>query len=114
MLQDDTSIEHKTVDGQDMLTSKNACSDLTLSPIYLSFKDSNDHKKVLKVTQEMYTWSNPDQKECFIGIAKSKEFSENIKLGTVFISNYHTILNFKDKSVSFAPKVKAPKEQKID
>ena len=57
---------------------------------------------------EMYTWSNPqnpDQKECFIGIAKSKEFSENIKLGTVFISNYHTILNFKDKSVSFAPKL---------
>lgn len=80
-------------------------------PITVAFADHQDHVVTLKVPAEMYTWSYPGEKQCFIGIAKSKDDSDSIKLGTIFLTSYSVILNFEDNSVSFGPT--APSEMTI-
>ena len=95
MLKNDKSITVQNIEGSNIMVSTKNCRDLEsiLEPLTFSLD-----KAIITISPKGYLYSFKGQEDCFIGIESIPDRSNQYRLGTIFLRNFYTALDF-DKDI---------------
>ena len=92
----DSTIEKQTVNGRDILVSKQACEDLYDLYGDLQFLLT---KTQITIKPKGYLYKLPRQSDCFIGVQSIDDKYNQYRLGTIFLRNFYTGLDFDQNQI---------------
>ena len=95
MMAQDPTIYKQNVDGAEILVSTRECK--FLETIYGDLEFTLQNTKII-ITPGGYLYSSPNQDDCFIGVQSIPDKYNQYRLGTIFLRNFYTGLNF-DKNL---------------
>jgi hypothetical protein len=87
----DNTVREQVVDGLKMLVSSKQCSYLYNLYGDLHFMLQNTQ---ITIKPDGYLYSLPRQDDCFIGISSIPDKFNQFRLGTVFLRNFYTGLDY--------------------
>jgi len=96
MLQHDKTIEESKVENDNILVSRKSCKE--------TIKVLKDLQFVLGGTEiiirpQGYTYQLPGMTDCFIGVSSIPDSFNQYRLGTIFLRNFYTGLNFETQEI---------------
>jgi lipopolysaccharide assembly outer membrane protein LptD (OstA) len=94
-MKQDKSITKQKVDGRDMLVSSKSCAYLQNMLGDLQFMLQSTQ---ITIKPKGYLYSLPNQDDCFIGVQSIPDKFNQFRLGTIFLRNFYTGLDF-DKNL---------------
>ena len=91
MMLKDHSIKVREIDGNEILVSSLSCENLAkkLDPLEFML-----HHTKIKIKPMGYLYSFLNQKDCFIGVQSIPDRFNQYRLGTIFLRNFYTGLNY--------------------
>lgn len=91
MMLKDRSIKVREIDGNEILVSSLSCENLAkkLDPLEFML-----HHTKIKIKPMGYLYSFLNQKDCFIGVQSIPDRFNQYRLGTIFLRNFYTGLNY--------------------
>lgn len=91
MMLKDHSIKVREIDGNEILVSSLSCENLAkkLDPLEFML-----HHTKIKIKPMGYLYSFINQKDCFIGVQSIPDRFNQYRLGTIFLRNFYTGLNY--------------------
>lgn len=92
MMKQDPTIRSRNIEGNEILISKLSCKELAkkLDPLEFTL-----HHTKIKIKPLGYLYQLSDsQKDCFIGVQSIPDRFNQYRLGTIFLRNFYTGLNY--------------------
>lgn len=91
MMRQDRTIKTREIDGNEILVSGLSCDVLAkkLDPLEFML-----HHTKIKIKPQGYLYSFERQKDCFIGVQSIPDRFNQYRLGTIFLRNFYTGLNY--------------------
>mmetsp|Transcript_9682 Transcript_9682/g.16287 ORF Transcript_9682/g.16287 Transcript_9682/m.16287 type:complete len:234 (-) Transcript_9682:135-836(-) len=96
LLKVDSTVVEQRVDGRQILVSKNRCERL-----YSVYGDLEFllHNTKIQIKPQGYLYSEPYQSDCFVGIERIPDRMNQYRLGTIFLRNFFTGLDYENGQI---------------